>query len=348
MEDNLKLNVGVIGLGVGFHHVTTYLSNPNCKLIAVCDFNEEKLRDAATRLDPAVLLTTDPGEILTHQNINLVSVASWDNFHTEQILLGLAHGKHLFVEKPLCVSDEEAIQIWTALKRHAELKIGTNLILRLSPRFLELKERILAGEIGDLISIEGDYNYGRLRKIVKGWRGEIKGYSGVLGGGVHIIDLMLWLTGRKILEVAAFGGKVATHQTSFQNYDLVTAILRFEGGLVGKMSVNLGCVYPHFHQFSLYGTAATFENNIESAYLYRNFDNNEGKLQIQYDREAINLPHPGTPKGAYLEKFIESLVNNTTVPIKPEEIFNSLSVCFAIEKAVHSGKSELVHYYGSF
>lgn len=344
----MKLNVGVIGLGVGLQHIATYLNHPDCNLIAICDFDEEKLLETATRLDSSILTTTDPARLLNSPAINLVSIASWDNFHAEQIILGLQNKKHLFVEKPLCVSEDEALKIGTALAKHRDLKIGTNLILRLSPRFLELKKKIVAGEMGDLISIEGDYNYGRLRKILNGWRGQVEGYSGVLGGGIHVIDLMLWLTGRKVLEVAAFGGKVATHQSSFQNYDLVTSLLRFEGGLVGKMSVNLGCVYPHFHKFTLYGTKATFENNIESAYMYQQFDNNEGKLEINYDRDAIGLPHPGTQKGAYLEKFIESVVNHTPLPINPKEIFDSLSVCFAIEKAAHTGKIELVRYNNNF
>jgi len=343
MSDETKLNAAVIGLGVGEQHAATYLKNPNCKLVGICDFNVEKLKHVSSKIDAPVIATTDPNLILNDPSIDLISIASWDNFHAEQIVLGLQNKKHLFIEKPLCVSEREATQIEAELEKHPDLRIGTNLILRLSPRFLDLKRRIAAGEIGDFISVEGDYNYGRLNKILHGWRNEIDWYSGVLGGGIHMIDLMLWITRLKVLEVAAFGGNIATRD-NFKNFDLVTAILKFEGGHVGKMSVNLGCVYPHFHKFCLYGTKATFENNLESAYLYENFDKNEREVEVKFERKIIDLPHPGTGKGAFLDKFIQSLVEGTPAPIPTDEIFDSLRVCFAIERAAHSGKIEKVKY----
>ena len=67
---------------------------------------------------------------------------------------------------------------------------------------------IQSGELGSISNIKGAYNYGRLHKITEGWRGEMDYYSGVCGGGVHIIDLMQWLLESKITCVSAFGNKV--------------------------------------------------------------------------------------------------------------------------------------------
>ena len=52
-----------------------------------------------------------------------------------------------------------------------------------------------AGDLGRVYYMEADYNYGRIHKIVDGWRGAIDYYSVFLGGAVHMVDLLLWLTG---------------------------------------------------------------------------------------------------------------------------------------------------------
>ena len=52
--------------------------------------------------------------------------------------------------------------------------------------------------MGRLYYLEGDYAYGRLPKILSGWRAEIPIYSVVHGGAIHIIDLLLWLGGGQV------------------------------------------------------------------------------------------------------------------------------------------------------
>ena len=83
----------------------------------------------------------------------------------------------LISEKPLCLFLDEAVQIADALRKRPDLKLSSNLILRCSPRFKELKARILDGELGEIYAIEADYNYGRIEKLTDGWRGKIDFYS---------------------------------------------------------------------------------------------------------------------------------------------------------------------------
>ena len=53
------------------------------------------------------------------------------------------------------------------------------------------------GVFGRIYAFEGDYLYGRMFKITNGWRRNIPDYSVMTGGGIHLIDLFLWLTGEK-------------------------------------------------------------------------------------------------------------------------------------------------------
>ena len=66
--------------------------------------------------------------------------------------------------------------------------------------------------------MEAEYNYGRIEKITKGWRGDIKNYSIILGGGIHIIDIIQNLFGEKFKIVNIEGNKIVTKKTKFKKF----------------------------------------------------------------------------------------------------------------------------------
>jgi predicted dehydrogenase len=339
------LKVGVIGLGIGEQHLTTYIKSTKCKVVAICDFNENKLKEIHSKYNKNIKAISNPNDLILDPDINLISIASWDNFHAEQVLLALNNKKHVFVEKPLCLNETELQAIWQATQNNPQLSLGTNFILRLAPRFAYIKNLIEDGKLGNVISLEGDYNYGRLEKIINGWRGSQPGYSSVFGGGIHLIDLILWFSNQKVKKVVAFGGNIATSKEKFKNFDYVNSMLYFENGSIGKMSVNLGCVYPHFHKLSLYGSKLTVENSFEGLHLYDSYDLQNYDDTNTYQRKHIDLPYPGIQKGAILEKFIDEIYEQKANSISIKEIFNTMSVCLAIEKSAHSGKIETVNYF---
>ncbi|MBZ0166268.1 MAG: hypothetical protein K8I00_05625 [Candidatus Omnitrophica bacterium] len=221
-----------------------------------------------------------------------------------------------------------------ALIKKPHLKVSSNLILRKCPRFLALREKILAGDLGELFAIEGDYNYGRLWKVTEGWRGTLDFYSIVLGGGVHIIDLFLWLTGRRITEVTAYGNQIASRGTQFRYPDLVSAIMKFDNGMTGKLTVNYGCVQPHFHNLAVYGTGGTFVNDLEFAKLFTSRD-----PQVPF--EKMTEAYPGVHKGDLLEDFVAAIIDDRELQIAQRDIFDAISVCLAIEQSINQGPVEV-------
>ena len=168
--------------------------------------------------------------ILNDPNIQLVSIASYDDVHEQQVLSALRNNKHVFVEKPLCLNSNELRNIGEELKLHPHLLLSSNLILRKTPRFIELHDRIMLGQLGNIFHIEGSYDYGRLHKLTDGWRGKIPNYSVTLGGGIHLIDLMIWLSGKKITYVSGVGNDLATSDSQFEGLSLTSASIRFEDG----------------------------------------------------------------------------------------------------------------------
>jgi predicted dehydrogenase len=332
----MKLKAGIIGLGVGESHIKGYETHPACKVVALCDFLEEK-RAMAREKYPSMKITGHANEVLEDPSIDVVSIASYDNYHYEQIVNALTNNKHVFVEKPFCNNKKEAAHIRTLLKDKPKLKMFSNLILRKSPRFHLLKQMIEARKMGDLFYVEGDYNFGRLHKITEEWRGKMDFYSVIYGGGVHMVDLLLWLTGDRVTEVTAYGNNISSRGTQFKYNDLVVCILKFESGMTGKISVNFGCVCPHFHNLSVYGAKATFINGSEYGLLYESRD-------PAVEPKKIFEAYPGVHKGDFIYNFVDSILNGSREEISQEEIFNSMSVCFAIEEAADRGRPVPVEY----
>lgn len=329
-----RLRVGIIGLGVGEQHIPGYLKHPNCDVVALCDLSKKKLALAKEKY-PGIRVTQYADQILEAPDIDLVSIASYDSDHFKQVQKGLQKNKHLFVEKPLCLYKNEAQDIRALLDQKRDLRLSSNLILRLSPRFRLLKEMIEEGDFGQIYYMEGDYHYGRLHKITEGWRGQIDFYSVVYGGAVHIVDLLLWLTGDTIEEVVAYGNKIASAGTSFRFNDFVACLLKFRSGMIAKVSANFSCVKPHFHALEIFGTSATYINGQNAGQLFSSRDPSVGP-------KNLTAAYPGIQKGDLIYSFVQSILGEGPALVTMEDVFNTMSVCFAIEEATKRSGSVVV------
>ena len=335
MKDNL--NAGVIGLGVGESHITGLLAHPRCKVSTICDLNEEALQTVAQRY-PSCQLTVDPLSILDDPNIDIVCIASYDDAHESQVLRALRNNKHVFVEKPFCLSGKELNKIADELNSKPHLSFSSNHILRKTPRFAELKERISYNLLGEIFHMEGSYDYGRLHKLTDGWRGQIPNYSVTLGGGIHVIDLMLWLSGKKVSSVFARGNNIATSISQFEGLSLTTSVLQFEDGSTGQITSNFASVAPHHHKLSLYGTSGTFEQSHCCANYYWSRDPLE-------DPEKVSSDYPCAAKGDLIMNFIDMIFSNDTPLVSKQEVLDAVSVCLAIDQSISSSTPQQVIYH---
>ena len=136
-------------------------------------------------------------EIFKDKNVNLVSIASYDNHHFKQIIKCIRYNKNIIVEKPMCLKLIELKKINNLLKKKPKIKITSNLALRCNQFFNQVKKNIIKD---DIISIEADYLWGRSKKLEE-WRSKLKNYSIILGAGIHMIDLVMWLINSRPLCV---------------------------------------------------------------------------------------------------------------------------------------------------
>jgi predicted dehydrogenase len=334
MKSNLK--AAVIGLGVGETHIIALQSHPNCQVVAICDLDEETLREVSPNY-PSCRPTNEPNSVLDDPSIDLICIASYDDAHEPQVIRALRNNKHVFVEKPLCLSIEELENISSEINSRPHLYLSSNHILRKTPRFIELKERIDANQLGEIFHLEGSYDYGRLHKLTDGWRGRISNYSVTLGGGIHIVDLMLWLSGKKVIQVYGKGNFAPTSKSSFDGLSLTTSTLQFDDGTTAQITSNYASVAPHHHKLCIYGTEGTFEQSHSGTSYFWSRD------PLDKPEEVISA-YPGAAKGDLIVDFIDSILSSTLPIVSKQEVFDAMSVCLAIDQSIASGSPQVVNY----
>ena len=328
-----KIYVGIIGLGVGERHLETFIANKRCNVKYVCDFDKKKLKEIKKKY-PNIECVDNDKKIFLDKEINLISIASYDNFHCKQILKAIKLKKNIFIEKPLCLTITEFKKIKNQLNK-SKIKISSNYVLRGTSKFKNIK--LKSSKLGKIFYLEGDYNYGRISKIIHGWRGKIPFYSVTLGGGLHLIDIMLMINNSDVEKVIAVGNNISTKRSRFNYYDSVTSLIKFKNGSTAKINSNFGGVTPHHHSFQVFGTKGTILSNLFGTYLIKS-------------RSKKNKPHKQIfrsklyEKREVLESFINKILKNKNCLVERQDIFKSVSVALAIEKSLKTKIWEKVNF----
>ena len=321
-----SLGVVVVGLGVGEQHVLAFARDTRSRVTAVCDLDRARAEQVASRLD-GVTVAQDLEAALCDPDLDIVSIASYDDAHFAQVCRALAAGKHVFVEKPLCRTRDELRAVKAAWQAHGgNVKLQSNLVLRAAPLHQWLKKEIVKGTFGQLYAFDGDYLYGRVHKITHGWRKDVDDYSVLEGGGVHLVDLMLWLTGQRPAAVTAAANRICTEGTPFRYDDFAAATFRFPSGLIGRITANFGCVHRHQHVVRVFGTKATFIYDDAGARLHSTRDPDA-------EAERIGLsPLPAT-KGDLIPSFLDSVLTGSSMVPDTQHEFDLIAVCEAAHRA---------------
>ena len=329
-----KIDVAVVGLGVGFWHLDAYLKSKKIENIFICDF-DKGLEKRVQKISKKIFISSFKN-ILNNNNIKIISIASYDNFHFDQIIKSFIHKKNVFVEKPMCMSKIELKKI---IKKQNETKkfLSSNLVLRANPLFLDIKKKLKTGFFGKVFYIEGDYLWGRVNKFY-GWRSKLKYYSKIYGAAVHMIDLMIWLIGDKPEYVFAEGNKIGTEKKMKYN-SFVTLNLIFKNKLIVKITGNGPCVHPHFHGLKIFGTQKTFTHDYNSSKYF-----SKNKIQNFSLKESV-YPAKKT-RSKIIESFIEGVIHKkpNLFIADTKSVYDIMDVCFASEESMLKKKRIKIKY----
>jgi predicted dehydrogenase len=146
------IRIAVVGLGYwGPNLVRNINEYPDAEPAVVCDLRPEAL-ETITRRYPAVTGTTSFSEVLTDPSVDAVAIATPVSKHHAMAAAALRAGKHVFVEKPLAASSEEAADL-IALADRLGLVLMPGHTFLYSPPVMMIRELIERGELGEIYFI---------------------------------------------------------------------------------------------------------------------------------------------------------------------------------------------------
>lgn len=180
------VKAGVIGLGRSgwYLHALVMKGMPDrFEVTAVSDPLEERRNEAVQELGCTAY--ADPEQLIHDDRIELVVVATPSHTHADLAVRALEAGKHVLVEKPMCMNVEEADRMIEAAEKNDRLLTAYQL-RRLDPDYIRLKEIIDSGILGPLVLVKLARNSYRRRND---WQTLRKFGGGMLNNwGSHIVD----------------------------------------------------------------------------------------------------------------------------------------------------------------
>lgn len=332
--DDGKLCVAIHGAGqVASAHVASWLKNPHVRIVSVTSRTEssaQKLVDQFCLSDCRVGTSYD--EVLADRRVDIVNLSGPNQVHAVQGIAAARAGKHLLIEKPMCLSTDENRELRDAVDR-AGVKSVVSFVLRWNPLFENLKSLLAAGAIGELFYVEVDYWHG-LAEWWAGWDWGHRlesGRSTMLTGGCHAVDALRWFTGREVVEVAAFANN---KKEKFEYPANVVAILRFDDGTIGKTSALFDAEMPYAFNIDLAGTEGTLRDN-------RLWSKTLLPGQTDWTELQTVLPNSGAvdhhPFDAEIDHLVDCIREDQESHCNVADAYHTHEICLAIDRSIAEG-----------
>ncbi len=223
-----KIRWGVIGAGgiADRRTIPGMMLCDNAELTAVMEINmplAEKSRDkwgCKRAYDSEQALLADP-------EIDAVYIASPVVMHARQAMMAADAGKHILIEKPLAMTSQEGQQVLDYCEKKG-VRIAAGLMMRFGAYVQIMRQAIAEGRIGRPVSGYSQFTcwYPDMPGV---WRQSKKqgGGGAMMDMGVHCIDLMQYVLGSKVRQVAAFHDTLSFH---YEVEDSSMVMLRMENG----------------------------------------------------------------------------------------------------------------------
>lgn len=249
VDTSKKVKVGIIGTGwIAEAHAACYKKCPDVEIVALADIVPGKAQKFAedNGIEGAKIYMSDRELIDNEPDIDAVSVCTYNRQHAPCTIYALEHGVNVLLEKPMCVTLDEAVEIC-----RAEKKSGKVLSIGFQPRFDEnmkmVKKVVESGELGQIYYIQT--GGGRRKGIPTPYgtsfiEDETAGIGALADIGCYSLDMVLNAIGYpKPLTVSGylsdfFGKDPATYPNhpeyaeKFSVDDFGAGFIRLEGGVL--------------------------------------------------------------------------------------------------------------------
>ena len=314
---NMYINrVGMIGLGSWGKNIYRNLETFNV-LKKVYDSNTENLNNTVTFKKK---IANNANEIILSKDIDSIVIASPADTHKNYIIKSLLNNKNVFVEKPLCLSLKDAMEI-KKLASEVNKIVFVGHLLHYHNGFNELKNTIKLGKIGNLQIIKANrLNFGAIRQKE----------SVLFDLASHDISMILSITEAipKKVEVNAI------FKNSENIADYINVLLYFENDLIAVINSDWISPYKE-HRFSVLGSKGSliFDDTKDwpnKLIINPSYFNKENKINYKPEK-AVNIFNE-EPLKKEIERFLQCIENNYKPTTDIDEAINVQVVLDMIDR----------------
>lgn len=318
-----KVRWGVIGAGgiADRRTIPGMMLCENAELVAVMEINmelAEKLRQkwgCKKAYDKEADLLKDP-------EIDAVYISSPVVLHARQAMAAADAGKHILIEKPLAMTAEEGQKVVDYCEAKG-IKIAAGLMMRFGSYVQAMKKAIAEGKIGKPVSGYAQFTcwYPDMPGV---WRQSKKAAGGgaMMDMGVHCIDLMQYILGTQVKEVAAFHD---TLSFSYEVEDSSMVMMRMENGCQCVVQSNFNIPdEASTWRLEIFGDRGRLMGNgiigqVDGGTLDAMFLGEQGEYDAQQDKqeivgESLEVEF-GNTYAREFESFSDSLLNGTPLDV---------------------------------
>lgn len=321
------LNVAIYGMGNWGSRLIDSVQGKSEKIRFVSGITRDPAKHRATAEKYGLALSTNYADVLKDPKVDAVLIATPHSMHCQHICEAARAGKHVFAEKPITLTAATAQQA-VDTTRAAGVTLGLGFNRRYAPSFVEMKRRVLAGEIGDVIHIEGQHSGPTGFKLNPGYWRSTRAESpagGMSPRGIHTVDAMINLGGL-ISEVYAHSGRRKL-QAPIDMDDTTSMLLKFKNGITGYFATLF--ITGELYRVHVFGTKGWLELRGDTELYARGLD---GASPQRIDLAAVDKER------AELEAFAHAVAAKQAYMVPPDQAVNGIAVIEAIVASAENGK----------
>jgi predicted dehydrogenase len=336
---------GILGYGPTFNfgwvHARWIEAVPDLRLVAICDRDPGCAAKAQADW-PDVAVHTDLREMLARDDLDLVSVVTQHNTHAPLVVECLRAGKHVCVEKPMCLDTAEATAMIDAA-READRTLAVFHNRRHDGNVRAIREVIEQGRLGRVFHIElSACGFGKPGAV---WRSDKAVCGGALyDWGAHAVDWVLSLVPSRMAQVTGFFHKLLWPDVS--NEEQTRAIILFEDGTVADITQSsLARVGKPL--WRILGTEGALEDSGAGAiegYCRELIGPSGGSFRLVTDEGDATVPYKESDWVTYYADLAGHLLRGAPIPVSGEDGRRVISVLETAERSARSGRSETPEY----
>lgn len=326
------IKCGILGFGPSFNmgsgHTAWINGTPGMQVIAICDANEERIKAAKNEFPDLAGYFTNLNDMLKMDELDLVVNILPHNVHYSTTMQCLEAGKHVVLEKPFCITVEEANNM-IELARSKGLMLSLFHNRRWDGDYLTIRDMIDRGLIGDIFHVEcGGGSYGHPGFW---WRSDKEISGGIMyDWGAHFIDWVLNMIPSKVVQV--MGDFQKRVWNSVTNEDHGEAYIKFENGATADyITSNIMAISRP--KWTILGTKGAIQSDWDEIIHLVSYASG-----IKVDSKTKNAL-PGYGCTQYYRNIADHLLMGEELAVKPEQARRVIAVIEAAQRSSELGVS---------